>query len=158
MKVLLVIIALFFIANIANAQFTWTAPLSQVKKEKTNTNLKYRALAATATPDKIVNTAGISVSIPGYWYSNGVYQSVVVGGGYTFQHYVNDTLIYSLGPYVWYNTPIPTGSVPNAVGYGAAATYRGTLLLGFLTPDFVHFGPVLTLNFTFGNGSISLFK
>ena len=146
LSVIVLCLMVFFSIN-SNAQYQWTGPFSKVKIAVP----KYRA----ALVNPVVNTSGISVSIPGYYYSSNNQQSVVVGIGYTFQHYVSDTLIYSLGPYIWYDSPIPTGSIKKPVGYGAAGTYRGKILLGGLTPDFVHFGAVVTLNFTFGNGTIS---
>lgn len=111
---------------------------------------------APAPAKTVLNTFKANVSLPGYYYSSGKQQSAVVGFGYCFEHYVNDSLIYSVGPYIWYNSPIPTGSTSLPIGYGAAGGYKGIFLLGFMTPDFVHWGVVTSLDFSFGNGGISI--
>lgn len=150
MRMFLIILNLACVLNLSAQSYIWTAPFGKFKPEF---NPKTRAALAIPV---VTNTSGFSVSLPGYWYSSGGQQAGVIGLGYTFQHYVADTLIYALGPYVWYKSPIPTGSTHLPIGYGAAGTYKGLILFGVLTPDFVHWGPVLTLNFSFGNGGITL--
>lgn len=147
---LAIFLLLLGLSTLAKAQFEWTSPLSVVKKTT------FSSYAKTASDAQTLNTFKVNVSLPGYYYSNGKQQSAVVGLGFAFEHYKSDTLIYSFGPYVWYNSPVPTGSTQLPIGYGAAAAYKGLFLLGFLTPDFVHWGPVVSLDFSFGNGGISL--
>lgn len=150
MKYLFIVYCLL-LGTIVSAQVKLTNPVSSIKKSVTPS-----PKAFSTTPPKIttLNTFKINVSIPGYYYSNGKQQSAVVGMGYAFEHYRNDSLLYSVGPYIWYNTPIPTGSTKLPIGYGLAAGYKGLFLVGFLTPDLIHFGPVLSTNFSFGNGGI----
>jgi hypothetical protein len=152
----LLLIALLFIGIVGNAQsFEMSNPFSTVKPKSTVRRMAL-SLTPAATPSTAVNTFKANVSIPGYYYSSGKQQSVVVGFGYCFEHYVNDSLIYSIGPYIWYNSPIPTGSTQLPIGYGAAAGYKGIFLVGGMTPDFVHWGLVTSLLFSFGNGGISI--
>lgn len=147
---LTVVILLLGVSAASQAQFEWTGPFSTIKKTT------FSSYAKTASDAQTLNTFKINVSLPGYYYSNGKQQSAVVGLGFAFEHYKSDTLIYSFGPYVWYNSPVPTGSTQLPIGYGAAAAYKGLILIGFLTPDFVHWGPVVSLDFSFGNGGITL--
>lgn len=150
MKLSILLIASFFLfAGAVNAQLILTNPIKPVEKTKPNPFAK----ATTATTTTL-NTVKFNLSIPGYFYSNGKQQSAVVGLGLAFEHYKNDSLKYSIGPYLWYNTPIPTGSTANPIGYGAAAGYKGLFLVGIMTPDWVHWGPVISTNFSFGNGGI----
>jgi hypothetical protein len=151
LKMLVLFVAFTAVTPSANAQFRWSGPFSVV--QKTTFRPFSRSLA---TAPIVLNTFKVGVSLPGYWYSGSSQQSAVIGLGYAFEHYVSDTLMYSIGPYIWYNTPIPTGSTKLPIGYGAAATYKGLLLFGMLTPDAVHWGPVVSLNFSFGNGGIHL--
>lgn len=146
----LIFILLMGFSAIAHAQFQWTSPFATVKKST------FSAFEKTASDAQTLNTVKVNLSLPGYYYSNGKQQSAVVGLGIAFEHYKSDTLIYSVGPYLWYNSPVPTGSTQLPIGYGAAAAYKGLFLVGFLTPDFVHWGPVVSLDFSFGNGGISL--
>lgn len=151
------VLLFLFLGIAAEAQLKMTSPFSMVKPSYT-----FKPFAALADSVRLVpasttlNTFKVNVSLPGYYYSNGKQQSAVVGLGYCFEHYKNDTLIYSIGPYVWYNSPIPTGSTQLPIGYGAAGGYRGLFLVGIMTPDWVHWGPVVSLNFSFGNGGISI--
>lgn len=147
--ILFVIISGIGLQSSAQSPLKLSNPFSPVKKD-------HRMKLALTDSSTVTNTLKVSVSLPGYWYSNGNQEGAVIGLGYTYEHYVNDSLIYSIGPYLWYKTPVPTGSTQLPIGYGAAATYRGIILFGILTPDFVHWGPVLSLNFSFGNGGISL--
>jgi hypothetical protein len=147
--------ALLFIGATAKAQFEWQSPFSYIKKTITTKSLA-KSFSTTAAPSTVLNTFKANVSIPGYYYSSGNQQSAVVGFGYCFEHYVDSALIYSVGPYIWYNSPIPKGSTSLPIGYGAAAGYKGIFLVGFSTPDFVHLGFVTSLDFSFGNGGISI--
>jgi hypothetical protein len=148
MKYLLFIV-LLVIADVVHAQLILSNPFTTVKKSEPPSF----AHALTTAPATL-NTVKVNVSIPGYYYSNGKQQSAVVGLGLAFEHYRNDSLLYSVGPYLWYDSPIPTGSTSLPICYGAAAGYKGLFLLGILTPDFVHWGPVISTNFSFGNGGI----
>jgi len=145
----------FLLASIINfsthAQTEISSPFSLVKKKPTNPFVR-----SIATIPTTLNTFKANVSLPGYYYSSGKQQSAVVGFGYCFEHYVNDSLIYSVGPYIWYNSAIPTGQTNLPIGYGAAAGYKGIFIVGFMTPDFVHWGLVTSLDFSFGNGGISI--
>jgi hypothetical protein len=145
-----IFVALLFIGTAGKAQLNLSNPFKVVEKTEPGNPF---ARVATSTPATL-NTVKFNVSIPGYFYSNGKQQSAVVGMGLAFEHYKNDSLLYSLGPYLWYDSPIPTGSTSLPIGYGAAAGYKGLFLLGILTPDFVHWGPVISTNFSFGNGGI----
>lgn len=149
---LLFIAALLFLSCVASGQLQLTNPFSPVKRQS---DLSFATARDIAAIPGVLNTFKVNVSLPGYWYSGSKQQSAVVGLGYAFEHYVNDSLLYSVGPYVWYNSPVPTGTTKLPIGYGAAGTYKGVFLLGVLTPDFIHWGPVLTLNFSFGNGGIA---
>jgi hypothetical protein len=151
MKVILTLLIALLIGICANAQVEMGNPFSMAHKK---TAVKSFIRSITPSAPVILNTFKANVSIPGYWYSNGQQQALIVGMGYAFEHYKNDSLIYSVGPYIWYKSSIPTGSGKLPVGYGAAFGYRGLFLLGIMAPDFVHWGPVVSTNFSFGNGGI----
>lgn len=155
MKSFLIAVIFLLACSALHAQ-SFVKPVAHIKKPVYGF---YRALTpGVVAVDSVKNLLRPTVSGAAAFYSSGQ-SSAVVGAGVAYQHlnYAASadrwTVLWSIGAYAWYNTPLPSGQSTNTrpVSVGAAAQlFDGLILVGVAT-NFKQIGPVLGININLNN-------